>query len=58
MEVETRISAPAGSFVSHEIITQPGPKEIKFGFALIFPVISAVRCVLLTPETKISFSLR
>ena len=45
--VETRISAPAGSFVSQEI-TQPCPKKSGFGFAFIFPVISPVGSVLFT----------
>ena len=45
--VETRISAPAGSFVSQEI-TQRCPKKSGFGFAFIFPVISPVGSVLFT----------
>jgi hypothetical protein len=45
---ETRSSAPAGSFVSHEISTLPCPKGMGFGFALTFPVISPVGIVLLT----------
>src|SRR6266699_4801562 len=51
-EVKTRISPPAGSLVSHEITTQPCPKETGFGFALILPVISPVRCVLLTGKNQ------
>src|ERR1044071_6712255 len=47
-EVETRISAPVGSFVSHEITTQPSPNEMGFGFALIFPVIFPACLLLLT----------
>src|SRR6266508_5082147 len=45
--VETRISAPAGSFVSQEI-TQRCPKKSGFGLAVIFPVISPAGCVLFT----------
>src|SRR4029453_1739397 len=45
-EVETRISPPARSFVSHEISTQPCPKGRGFGFALMFPVTLLVRSVL------------
>src|SRR5204863_1066187 len=56
-EVEMRTSAPPGSFVSHEITTQPCPKEMGFGFALIFPVIASVRFLLLTERPRISFSL-
>src|SRR5207244_12267275 len=51
-EVEMRTSAPAGSFVSHEITTQPCPKEMGFGLALIFPVIAPVRSVLLTSKNQ------
>src|SRR6187551_1414373 len=45
--VETRISAPAGSFVSQEI-TQRCPKTSGFGSAFISPVISPVGSVLFT----------
>src|ERR1043166_7008417 len=45
--VETRISAPAGSFVSQEI-TQRCPKKSGFALAFIFPVISSVGSVLFT----------
>jgi hypothetical protein len=34
--------------VSHEITTQPCPKEMGFGFALILPVIALARSLLLT----------
>src|SRR4029434_3246440 len=44
--VESRISPPARSFVSHEISTQLCPKGRGFGFALIFPVTLLVRSVL------------
>src|SRR4029453_14603401 len=54
-EVETRTSPPAGSFVSHEITTQPCPKEIGFGVALFFPVICPVRSVLLPPGNQDQF---
>src|SRR3954470_3069012 len=49
--VETRISAPAGSFVSQEI-TQRCPKKSGFGFALIFPVISPAGSVLFTAGSQ------
>jgi hypothetical protein len=45
--VETRTSAPAGSFVSQEI-TQRCPRKSRFGFAFIFPVISPVGSILFT----------
>src|SRR5262245_61708811 len=51
--VETRISAPVGSFVSQET-TQRCPKNSGFGFASIFPVISPVGSVLFTAGTNIS----
>lgn len=45
--VETRTSAPAGSFVSHEM-THCCPKQSGVGFALIVPVICLVPSVLVT----------
>ena len=45
--VETRTSAPAGSFVSQEI-TQRCPKKTEFGFAVIFPVMSSAGPLLFT----------
>src|SRR4030095_6089754 len=51
--VETRISAPVGSFVSQEI-TQRCPKKSGFGFACIFPVIFPADSVLFTAGTNIT----
>jgi hypothetical protein len=44
------MSAPAGSFVSHEVSTQPSPKGIGFGSALILLMVAAAGLILLTDE--------
>jgi len=56
-DVQTRTSAPAGSFVSHEITTEPCPNEVGFGFGLMFPVITPDGRVLLTRKPRISLLL-